>query len=83
MASWCRVMAVLEPVKVVITNFKAVSATEVDVLNIPHLPQKGSHKVTFDPFDLYMERSDVREVCLQQCATVHSLSLIVYIASII
>ena len=37
---------------------------EVEVPNIPHLPDKGVHHVTFVPSDLYIERSDYREVRL-------------------
>lgn len=55
-------MAVLDPVKVVVTNLDSVLAADQEVLNIPHLSHKGTHKVVFDPRDLYMERSDIREV---------------------
>ena len=37
---------------------------EVKVPNIPHLPDKGVHHVSFVPSDLYIERSDYREVRL-------------------
>ena len=33
-------------------------------MNIPHLPDKGSHKVLFDPSNLYIDGSDFREVCI-------------------
>lgn len=59
-----RVMAVMDPVKVVVTNRDSVQEAELEVPNIPHFSDKGTHKVTFDPCDLYMERTDVREVWL-------------------
>ena len=64
MSYHARVMAVLEPVKVVITNLDAVMAADLEVPDIPHLPDKGFHTVTFNPSDLYMERSDIREVLI-------------------
>ena len=57
-------MAVLDPVKVVITNLSSIDAVDLDVPNIPHLPDKGTHSVPFDPSDLYIDRSDLREVSL-------------------
>ena len=57
-----RVMAVLDPVKVVITNLSSSDATDLEVPNIPTMSEKGVHKATFDPCDLYMDRSDLREV---------------------
>jgi glutaminyl-tRNA synthetase len=57
-----RVMAVLDPVKVVVENLADVQALEVEVLNIPHLPEKGAHKVFFDPSNLYIDASDFKEV---------------------
>ena len=36
----------------------------MEVPNIPHLPASGVHHVTFVPSDLYIERSDYREVRL-------------------
>ena len=55
-------MAVLDPVKVVITNLSSAQAEELEVPNIPHLPDKGVHKVPFDPSEIYIDRSDFREV---------------------
>lgn len=55
-------MAVLDPVKVIITNLSSADAVELQVPNIPHLPDKGVHGVPFDPCELYIERSDLREV---------------------
>ena len=62
-----RVMAVLEPVKVFISNLSDVSGATLEVPDIPHIPQKGSHKVTFNPTHLYMERGDIREVRIHIC----------------
>lgn len=39
-----------------------VQCTELKVPDVPHLPEKASHMVTFDPADLYIDRSDFREV---------------------
>ncbi len=52
----------LDPVKVVITNLTSSDDVTLDVPNIPHLPDKGTHSVPFDPCDLYIDRSDLREV---------------------
>ena len=41
-------------------------ALEVEVLNIPHLPEKGAHKVFFDPSNLYIDASDFKEVYTQR-----------------
>lgn len=57
-------MAVLDPVKVVITNLCSSDAVELDVPNIPLLPDRGVHKVSFDPCELYIDRSDLREVSI-------------------
>ena len=35
---------------------------EIEVHNIPHIPDKGTHKVYFDPSDLYIDASDFKEV---------------------
>ena len=40
----------------------SVQAMELEVPNIPHLPDRGTHKVYFDPTDLYIDASDFREV---------------------
>lgn len=55
-------MAILDPVKVVVINPSSAEAAEVQVPNIPHLPDKGVHSVPFDPCELYIDRSDLREV---------------------
>ncbi|KAL5516066.1 hypothetical protein EMCRGX_G001329 [Ephydatia muelleri] len=53
-----RVMAVLEPLKVVITNLD--KDVEVDVPNIPHAVKKGTHKVVLNPKELFIEAADFR-----------------------
>ena len=56
----------MEPVRVVVTNLDSVQAAELEAPNMPHLLDSGTHSVTFDPRDLYMDRSDVREVTWHQ-----------------
>ncbi|XP_061474819.1 glutamine--tRNA ligase [Rhineura floridana] len=57
-----RAMAILEPLRVTITNFPAPHKTlEVAVPNFPADETKGFHKVPFQP-TVYIERSDFREV---------------------
>jgi glutaminyl-tRNA synthetase len=67
-------MAVLDPVKVLITNLSSSDAVELDVPNIPGLPDKGTHKVPFDPSELYIDRSDLREVSLKSSWVMHSFA---------
>ncbi|EDO40014.1 predicted protein [Nematostella vectensis] len=55
-----RVMAVLEPLKVTITNFPSDKAMMIEVPNLPMDASKGNHKVPFDRV-LYIESSDFRE----------------------
>ena len=55
-----RVMAVLRPLKVVITNYPEGQVEEVDVINNPEDPAAGTRKVTFSR-DLYIEREDFME----------------------
>ncbi|XP_006036689.1 glutamine--tRNA ligase [Alligator sinensis] len=56
-----RAMAVLDPLRVTITNFPAAKALEVPVPNFPADETKGFHHVPFLP-TLYIEQSDFREV---------------------
>ncbi|XP_068108759.1 glutamine--tRNA ligase [Hyperolius riggenbachi] len=56
-----RVMAVLEPLKVTITNFPAEKAFDVPVPNFPADESKGSHTVPFSS-TVYIEQTDFREV---------------------
>ena len=55
-----RVMAVMNPLKVVITNYPADQVEELDVINNPEDPGAGTRKVPFDQ-ELYIEREDFRE----------------------
>jgi glutaminyl-tRNA synthetase len=56
-----RVMAVLRPLKVVITNYPEGQVEEVDVINNPEDASAGTRKVPFSRV-LYIERDDFREV---------------------
>jgi glutaminyl-tRNA synthetase len=53
-------MAVLRPLKVVITNYPDGQVEEVDVINNPEDPSAGTRKVPFSRV-LYIEHDDFRE----------------------
>jgi len=55
-----RVMAVLRPLKVVLTNYPEGHVEEVDVINNPEDESAGTRKVPFSRV-LYIERDDFRE----------------------
>jgi len=55
-----RVMAVLRPLKVVLTNYPEGRVEELDVINNPEDPAAGRRKVPFGR-ELYIERDDFRE----------------------
>jgi len=56
-----RVLAVLRPLKVVITNFPADTTEELDAPYWPHdIPKEGSRKLPFGR-ELYIDRQDFRE----------------------
>ncbi len=55
-----RVMTVLRPLKVVITNYPEGQVEEVDVINNPEDPSAGTRKVPFSGV-LYIEQDDFRE----------------------
>jgi len=55
-----RVMGVLNPLKVVITNYPEGQTDELDAVNNPEDPSAGSRKVPFSR-ELYIERSDFEE----------------------
>ncbi|MGD0110829.1 MAG: glutamine--tRNA ligase/YqeY domain fusion protein [Armatimonadota bacterium] len=55
-----RVMAVLRPVKVVLTNYPEGRLEELDVINNPEDPGAGRRKVPFGR-ELYIELDDFRE----------------------
>ncbi len=55
-----RVMGVLNPLKVVITNYPENESEELDAINNPEDPEMGSRKVPFSR-ELYIERDDFME----------------------
>ncbi|EOA96132.1 Glutaminyl-tRNA synthetase, partial [Anas platyrhynchos] len=55
-----RAMAVLEPLKVTITNFPTPETIDVLVPDFPADESRGSHKVPFQPI-VYIEETDFRE----------------------
>jgi glutaminyl-tRNA synthetase len=55
-----RVMAVLRPLKVVLTNYPEGQVEEVDVINNPEDPSAGTRKVPFSRV-LYIEQDDFKE----------------------
>jgi glutaminyl-tRNA synthetase len=55
-----RVLGVLRPLKVIITNYPEGQVEEVDVINNPEDPAAGYRKVPFSR-ELYIERDDFRE----------------------
>ncbi len=55
-----RVMAVLNPLKVVITNYPEDQSEELDAVNNPEKPEEGTRKVPFSR-ELYIERDDFME----------------------
>jgi glutaminyl-tRNA synthetase len=56
-----RVMAVLRPLKVVLTNYAEGQVEELEAINNPEDPAAGSRKVPFSRV-LYIERDDFMEV---------------------
>ncbi len=52
-----RFLAVLDPLKVTITNYPAQGVEALDAVNNPEDPAAGSRKLEFGP-ELYIERSD-------------------------
>jgi glutaminyl-tRNA synthetase len=55
-----RVMSVLNPLKVVITNYPVDQFEEIDAINNPEDPTAGTRKVPFSK-ELYIEREDFME----------------------
>ncbi len=55
-----RVLAVLNPIKVVITNYPEGQVEELDAVNNPEDPSAGTRKVPFSR-ELYIEREDFME----------------------
>ncbi len=56
----CRVSAVLNPVKLVITNYPEGQTEELEAVNNPENEADGSHTITFDR-ELWIERGDFME----------------------
>ena len=57
----CRVSAVLNPVKLVITNYPEGKTEEMEAINNPENEAEGTHKITFSR-ELWIERDDFMEV---------------------
>ena len=55
-----RVSAVLDPVKLVITNYPEGKTEEMEAINNPEREEDGTHNITFSR-ELWMERSDFME----------------------
>lgn len=55
-----RVMGVLNPLKVIITNYPDEVSEEMDAINNPEDPEMGTRKVLFSK-ELYIERDDFME----------------------
>lgn len=57
----CRVSAVLNPVKLVITNYPEGKTEELEAINNPENEADGTHQITFSR-ELWIERDDFMEV---------------------
>lgn len=55
-----RVSAVLNPVKLVVTNYPEGQTEEMETVNNPERPEDGTHTITFSR-ELWMEREDFME----------------------
>ncbi len=55
-----RVMVVLDPLKVVITNYPEGETEELEIINNPERPEDGSRKLPFSR-EIYIERDDFME----------------------
>src|SRR5579884_4065552 len=55
-----RAMAVIDPIKVVLTNYPEGQTEEMELINNPEDPDAGTRKVAFAR-ELYIERDDFRE----------------------
>ena len=58
--SAARVMGVLDPVKVIITNYPEGKTEEMEIVNNPGDPEMGSRKMPFSR-EIYIERDDFME----------------------
>ena len=55
-----RVAAVIDPVKLIVTNYPEDKTEELEAINNPEDPEAGSHKITFSR-ELWIEREDFME----------------------
>ena len=55
-----RVAAVINPVKLIVTNYPEGKTEDLDAINNPEDPEAGSHKITFSR-ELWIEREDFME----------------------
>ena len=55
-----RVSAVINPVKLIITNYPEGKTEELEAINNPEDPEAGTHKITFSR-ELWIEREDFME----------------------
>lgn len=55
-----RVSAVLNPVKLIITNYPEGQVEELEVVNNPERPEEGTHTIEFSR-ELWIEREDFKE----------------------
>lgn len=55
-----RVSAVLDPVKLIITNYPENQVEELEVVNNPERPEEGTHMIEFSR-ELWIERADFKE----------------------
>ena len=55
-----RVSAVINPVKLIITNYPEGQVEELEAINNPEDPEAGSHTIEFSR-ELWMEREDFME----------------------
>lgn len=56
-----RVMAVLDPIKVVITNYPAGQTEELEAINNPEDDSKGKRKIPFSR-EIFIDRDDFKEI---------------------
>jgi len=55
-----RVSAVIDPVKLIVTNYPEGQTEQLDAINNPEDPEAGSHSITFSR-ELWIEREDYME----------------------
>ena len=56
-----RVLAVLDPIKVIITNYPEGQSEELDAINNPEDPSKGKRKIPFSR-EIFIDRDDFKEI---------------------